>query len=160
MAKKIDKKIEGYITYKIADYLADNKWEIISCNPPGSHGGICLLDKDRSKGGIIPDIIAKKGNYVLIIESKPNFVTGITEDILKLEEINGNHITNLAERVGFDSSWLEKWEDYIQKAVALKQIEQAEIQLVTKSFLIFIANETNEKVDIIIGDLANIKKLV
>ena len=154
------KKIEEYITYKIADYLADNKWEIISCNPPGSHGGICLLDKDRSKGGIIPDIIAKKGNYVLIIESKPNFVTGITEDILKLEEINVNHITNLAERVGFDSSWLEKWEDYIQKAVALKQIEQAEIQLVPKSFLIFIANETNEKIDIIIGDLANIKKLV
>jgi hypothetical protein len=160
MPNKIDKKIEGYVTYKVGDYLADNGWEIISCNPPGSHGGICLLDQDRSKGGVIPDIIAKKGNYILIIESKPNFASGVTSDIFKLEEINDNHIANLAERLDLDNNWLGKWKDYVQRGIAVKQIDKIEIKYIPESFIIFMANEKNEKVDVIIGSLANIKKLV
>lgn len=160
MLKKIDKKIEEYVTYKVSEYLANNNWEIISCNPPGSHGGICLLDEDRSKGGIIPDIIAKKGEYILIVESKPFFDSGVLGDINKLEKMNYNHVTNLAQRLCLDNNWLAKWKNYVQKAISLKTIKQTEISKIPKSYIIFVAGEESNEIDIIIGDAAIVKNLV
>lgn len=158
--KQTNKKIEEYVTYKTAEYLSDNKWEIISCNPPGSHGGLCLLDKDRSKGGIVPDIIAKKGNNIIIIEAKPFFNSGVARDIDKLETINYNHILNLAQRLKLSDDWLINWQNYVQKAVALKTIEANEIIKISRSYIIFIVNEVSEKIKIIIGNAAVIKKLI
>lgn len=159
MINRLDKKIEEYVSYKVAEYLDNNKWKIISCNPPGGHGGICLLDKNRSKGGIVPDIIAGKGDYILIIESKPFFSSGVLKDVEKLESINENHIFNLAQRLGASDRWLENWQDYVQKAVAIKEIKQNEADKIPRNYIIFLANEKNENIKTIIGNQSIIKKL-
>jgi len=159
MLRKIDKKIEEYVTYKVTEYLDNDNWKIISCNPPGSHGGICLLDKNRSKGGIVPDIIARRKDYILIVESKPFYSAGVLKDIKKLDGINTNHISNLTQRLGFSDKWLENWQNYVQKAIAIKKIEQEEIDKIPKSYIIFVANEKGENIQIIIGEQAIIKKL-
>jgi len=159
MLSKIDKKIEEYVTYKVAEYLDNNNWKIISCNPPGSHGGICLLDINRSKGGIVPDIIARRKDYILIIESKPFYSAGVLKDVNKLDGINMNHISNLAQRLGVSNKWLENWQYYVQKAVAIKEIKQEEIEKIPKSYIIFVANEKSENIQIIIGKQALIRKL-
>lgn len=157
---QIDQKIEEYVTYKVADYLSHNDWGIISCNPPGGHGGICLLDKDRSKGGIVPDIIAKKENYILVIESKPFFSSGVSNDIAKLEGLTHNHVANLAQRLNLGNKWLKKWQFYLQKAVAVKTIKNEEVDKVPSSYIIFVTNDISGKIQTIIKDSSIIKKLI
>jgi len=159
MVSRIDKKIEEYVTYKTAEYLDNNKWKIISCNPPGGHGGICLLDKSRSKGGIVPDIIARKEDYILIIESKPFFISGVLKDVEKLEQINENHIFNLAQRLGVNDKWLENWQKYVQRAIAIKEIKEKEVDKIPTSYIVFLANEEGEDVKVIIGNQAIVKRL-
>jgi len=82
---------EDDITYCVKEYLQENRWEIISYNPPGGHGGTIIdfssLKKDRSKSWQIPDILAYKNKMVLLIECKPRYNE---KDVKKLNKIFHN----------------------------------------------------------------------
>jgi len=111
---------ERKIGLELRDFLIKKKWEIKSFNPPGLHGGIILLDKSekRGKGSIKPDIIAQKANYVLIVEIKPKLNKG---DIIKLECMNQNQIRDLQLKLDLPNAWLDKHQQYLQKALCVNQ---------------------------------------
>ena len=80
---------EEKVTISILKWLEKNDWEIISYDFPQSGTGI-LLHKNsisghhKNKGGIIPDIIAKKSNTVVYFENKDRYYA---DDFTKIQDL-------------------------------------------------------------------------
>jgi hypothetical protein len=80
---------EEKVTISILKWLEKNAWEIISYDFPQSGTGI-LLHKNslsgyhKNKGGIIPDIIARKSNKVVYFENKDRYYA---DDFTKIEDL-------------------------------------------------------------------------
>lgn len=128
---------ERKICIELRDFLVRSHWEIKSFNPPGLQGGIILLDRSqkRGKGAIKPDIIAKKDDYVLIIEVKPKFYKS---DIIKLDKINIHHVADLQVKLNLPEGWGQNFRDRLQKALGLGEFMSSEIP-VPDEYLIFQA---------------------
>lgn len=62
---------EQEVTLTVAKYLDLKGWEILSLNNPFSGKAIWIKPKGgfRGKGTLIPDIIAKKNNNYIVVES-------------------------------------------------------------------------------------------
>lgn len=80
---------EEKVTISILKWLEKNDWQIICYDFPQSGTGI-LLHKNsfsghhKNKGGIIPDIIAKKSNKVVYFENKDRYYA---DDFTKIEDL-------------------------------------------------------------------------
>lgn len=93
---------EEKVTVSILKWLEKNEWEIISYDFPQSGTGI-LLHKNKTsniqknKGGIIPDIIARKANTVLFFENKDRF---FKDDFIKIQNLRtNNEYTNSISKI-------------------------------------------------------------
>lgn len=77
---------EEAITLAVVKFLRAHGFEIIAFDYPGSGSGLRLSPDNRSSknNGIIPDVIAFRGDCLIIIESKPTFVL---EDVNKLQPL-------------------------------------------------------------------------
>lgn len=80
---------EEKVTISILKWLEKNDWKIISYDFPQSGTGI-LIHKNsfsrnhKNKGGIIPDIIAKKSDVVVYFENKDRYYE---DDFTKIEDL-------------------------------------------------------------------------
>lgn len=128
-------KPERKICIELRDFLIDKDWEIKSFNPPGLHGGLILLDRGqkRGKGSIKPDIIAKKEDCILIIEAKPKFYRG---DVIKLDNINMNHVAYLQTKLNLPNSWRQHFKKKLQKALCLAEFKPSK-SLLPDNYLLF-----------------------
>ncbi len=91
---------EEKVTINILKWLELQDWEILCYDFPQSGTGTLLHPNDRdskNKGGVIPDIIAKKKGYSVFFENKDRY---FFSDFVKLEKIKseGKYTTAL-ERV-------------------------------------------------------------
>ena len=80
---------EEEITKKLLKWLAQNGWEIICFDFPQSGTGRQLHPNDRSsktKGIIIPDIVALKNKIVIDFENKDRFVYSDFEKVNELRK--------------------------------------------------------------------------
>jgi len=135
MPIKKAKDEEGLLAFRIRDFLIKNGYEIRSFNPPGSQGGIVLLDKYRGRGSIKPDVIALKNKKVILVEVKPKFGQ---KDIKKLNSLNKNHIENLASKLRLSSSWIASYKKYLIKAICIKTNKKEIDRLpIPEDFLVF-----------------------
>ena len=80
---------EEKVTISILKWLEKNDWKIISYDFPQSGTGILLhknsFSRDqKNKGGIIPDVIAKKSNVVVYFENKDRYYQ---DDFTKIEDL-------------------------------------------------------------------------
>lgn len=79
---------EADITSAVEAYLRSHGWGILSIHYPGAHGGIGFRPVQREgldgQGEIIPDIVARYGDIVLFVESKPEFHDG---DLQKIQQL-------------------------------------------------------------------------
>ncbi len=80
---------EERVTINILDWLENNGWQIICFDFPQSGTGVLLHPNkkkrtEKNKGGIIPDIIAVKGEIALFFENKDRYYQ---PDFDKLYEI-------------------------------------------------------------------------
>lgn len=79
---------EEEITNSIVRFLKSNGWDVFAFDFPQSGTGISLKEngsnKEKNRGSINPDIIATKGDILLIMENKPNF---FKKDIEKLQGV-------------------------------------------------------------------------
>ena len=69
---------ESIMTTILSNWLTSESWIVTSIHYPGStSSGAMIKDKfaagKGTKGSIIPDIIAEKGQYRLIVETRPKF---------------------------------------------------------------------------------------
>lgn len=135
---------ERKIGLELRDFLISKNWGIRSFNPPGLYGGIILLDRSekRGRGSMKPDIIAQKASYVLIIEIKPKLNKG---DIVKLEGMNQNHITDLQSKLNLPNAWLSKHQQYLQKALCVNQFMPAKSEF-PNNYIIFCSHQNKIKV--------------
>ncbi|HIE52517.1 MAG TPA: hypothetical protein EYP85_12225 [Armatimonadetes bacterium] len=80
--------LEGTITKMVWKYLQGEGWEIIGIHYPGATGGLYFHHYARNekgaRGAFIVDIVAKKEQFVLFIESKVRYDA---KDIEKLETL-------------------------------------------------------------------------
>jgi hypothetical protein len=76
---------EQEVTLAVDKFLKKNNWEILSLNNPFSGKSVWIKPKGgfRGKGTLIPDIIARKDNLYLIVESYERLKI---KDISKLEK--------------------------------------------------------------------------
>ena len=133
--KKENKEVEGILAFKIRDFLLRAGYEIKSFNPPGSQGGIILLDKYRGRGSIKPDVIALKNKKVILVEVKPQFDQ---KDIEKLNRLNMNHIKDLFSKLGLPSSWITSYKKFLIKAICIKTNKKEIGRLpIPKDFIVF-----------------------
>ncbi|MGL4669636.1 MAG: hypothetical protein ACRCVG_03430 [Methanobacteriaceae archaeon] len=81
---------EEFITKTIIRYLEKFKWNIFSFDYPQSGTGFLIHPNERNtknKESIIPDIIANKNNYCIIMENKSYFQI---DDFLKLYNLKNS----------------------------------------------------------------------
>lgn len=139
---------EENVTLNIIKWLVDNKWEIITFDYPKSGTGIMLHANvenktEKNKGGIIPDIIAVKGNCALFFENKDRFYE---PDFDKLNEIKmeSNYSDSLDQLL--KGHTIKNIVYGIAIADVEKEVEKSKLHLEKIDFLI----STNEKKEIII----------
>lgn len=77
---------EETVTLAILSFLRAREFEIVSFDYPGSGSGKMLHPDTRTSknGGIIPDVIAFRGDLLLILENKDRFVSS---DVAKLQPL-------------------------------------------------------------------------
>ena len=95
---------EEEITKSIVTFLKKNGWKILSFDYPQSGSGIYLSPNCKSKktkevlGAIVPDVVAKKENQILIFENKPRISNS---DVEKLGLIkSGEYSESITEKFG------------------------------------------------------------
>lgn len=136
---------EERITINILNWLEENSWQIICYDFPQSGTGILLHPNgdnrtEKSKGGIIPDIIAVKDNIALFFENKDRFYQ---PDFDKLFEIKTEN--------NFSDSLNQLLSEFnISKIVygiglpeVKKHLEKSKTQLDKIDFLITINDKKN-----------------
>ena len=82
---------EEKVTISILKWLDNKKWDIVCYDFPQSGTGILLqknsfLGLNKNKGGIIPDIMAKKSDVVVYFENKDRYYAGDFTKIKDLKE--------------------------------------------------------------------------
>lgn len=81
---------EEFITKCTLSFLRARRWRVLAFDYPQSGTGVSLQPEDRSDdssknlGVIIPDVVAVKGQTLLILESKPAFYA---PDVEKLRAV-------------------------------------------------------------------------
>lgn len=91
---------EERVTINIMNWLESNGWKIVCYDFPQSGTGILLHPNakgnrvEKSKGGIIPDIIAIKNSIALYFENKDRFVLSDFEKVRDIK-ISGNYSESL-----------------------------------------------------------------
>lgn len=128
---------EEEVTRKLYDYLRAKGWEMLSYGVPKGMKARTIHDIDsgfRARDSIIPDIIARKENVLLVIESKPQFSL---EDITKLKNMTDGHLKYMKQIFG-----LSKMENLVvQKAVGFNRFKlHQDLQQVPNDFIIFLIN--------------------
>jgi hypothetical protein len=128
---------EEEVTRKLYDFLRAKGWEMLSYGVPRGMKARIIHDIDssfRSKDSIIPDIIAKKENVLLVIESKPEFSL---EDITKLKNMTDGHLKYMKQIFG-----LSNMENLVvQKAVGFNRFKlNQDLHQVPNDFIIFLVN--------------------
>lgn len=129
---------EEEVTRRLHDFLHMKRWEILSYAVPRGMKARIIHDSNsgfRGKNSIIPDIIARKENVLLVTENKPRFTVG---DITKLENMTLGHVKYMKRIFG-----LFNIEDLIvQKALGLNQFNvNKDLQHVPKDFIIFVVDD-------------------
>ena len=129
---------EEEITRRLYDFLHTKEWEILSYAVPRGMRARVIHDLDsgfRGKNSIIPDIIARKENVLLVTENKPRFTVG---DIIKLENMTPGHVKYMKRIFGlFNIEGL-----IVQKALGLNQFNvDKDLQQVPKDFIIFVVDD-------------------
>jgi len=114
------------------------RWEILSYAVPRGMKARIIHDSNsgfRGKNSIIPDIIARKENVLLVTENKPRFTVG---DIIKLENMTPGHVKYMERIFGlFNIEGL-----IVQKALGLNQFNvDKDLQQVPKDFIIFVVDD-------------------
>ncbi|MFD1615457.1 hypothetical protein [Gelatiniphilus marinus] len=84
---------EERVTISIMSWLEENDWQIICYDFPQSGTGVLLHPNgdnrtEKNKGGIIPDIIAVKGNVALFFENKDRFYQPDFDKLLEIKTEN------------------------------------------------------------------------
>ncbi len=136
---------EERITINILNWLEENSWQIVCYDFPQSGTGILLHPNgdnrtEKSKGGIIPDIIAVKDNIALFFENKDRFYQ---PDFDKLFEIKTEN--------NFSDSLSQLLREFnVSKIVygiglpeVKKHLEKSKTQLDKIDFLITINDKKN-----------------
>lgn len=81
------------ITKAVCKKLKELGWKIIGTHHPGASGGIRLSAKrgvkHKNLRAVIPDIIAVKGNRVLLVESTSRFTPTDVSKLKKIAETSG-----------------------------------------------------------------------
>lgn len=139
---------EEQVTKNILDWLEENDWLIICYDFPQSGTGIMLHQNtenktSKNKGGIIPDIIAVKGNKGVFFENKDRFYQ---LDFDKLYEIktNQNYSNSLANLLqNYDIEMIYYGIGIIDK---LKEIEKSMLHLEKIDFLLSVNEEKEVKI--------------
>jgi hypothetical protein len=91
---------EETITDAVAGLLRQCGWEVIATHHPGAQGGFRIsVPGGKGAGDIIPDVVAVRGNEVLVVESKPRFVRA---DLRKMTALRDDECRcrNLLAQVG------------------------------------------------------------
>lgn len=101
---------EHSVTQAVIGELNGLEWNIISVDFPSGSGGIRLHSNNRSphsKHGesIVPDIIAHKGQTLLIIECAGTKKGFSHDDVTKLRDIADGEYSNSIERRFQATSW-------------------------------------------------------
>jgi len=82
---RADMITEAFVTRKTVEWLENRGWSILAFDFPQSGTGFVLHPNDstsKTKGTIIPDIVARKGEVGLLLENKDRF------DITDFKKIN------------------------------------------------------------------------
>lgn len=89
---------EQEVTLSVEKFLINNGWIILSLNNPFSGKSVWIKPKGgfRGKGTLIPDIIAKKNNLYLIVESYEKLKI---KDIPKLEKYSTPEYLNSIKEI-------------------------------------------------------------
>ena len=85
---------EEQLTKAILNWLGEHSWEVVSFDFPQSGTGSILhpdnrAEQTKNKNSIIPDIVAIRGENVVLFENKDRFVLA---DIEKVKNIKTSHI--------------------------------------------------------------------
>ena len=129
---------EEEVTRRLYDFLRMKRWKILSYAVPRGMKARVIHDPNsgfRGKNSIIPDIIARKNNVLLVTENKPRFTVG---DIIKLENMTSGHVKYMKRIFGL----LNIEGLIVQKALGLNQFNLYEdLQHVPTDFMIFVVDD-------------------
>jgi len=130
---------EEEITRALYDFLRAKKWEILSYGVPRGMKARVVHDPDsgfRSKDSIIPDIIARRENVLLVMENKSRLAV---RDVIKLQKMTLGHVRYMKEI--FKLSEIENV--VIQRALGLSEFSlDRDSQRIPEDFIIFIVDTT------------------
>lgn len=94
---------EEGVTDRVCDWL-DRDWHIVARHFPGSHGGLYFHTSGRgqsgSRGSIIPDIVARRDDFVLFSEAKVRYTIADVRKMLRL--LSPAYRASIHERLGLD----------------------------------------------------------
>jgi len=93
---------EEQVTEVAEEYLEGKGWTMFAVDYPTSGSGLRLHPNDREdgtkhSGSIVPDIVAYRGETLLIVESKPYFDRNDAEKLAEIAE--GRYSESLERRV-------------------------------------------------------------
>lgn len=74
---------EREVTLGLKNYLSQRDWQILSVHFPGAQGGLSISVNGKSRGWV-PDLIARKNDVVLTVESKTTYSSGDVEKLNKM----------------------------------------------------------------------------
>ena len=141
---------EEQITKRLVKYLEKSNWEILSCSTPQGMRARIIHDlnkRTRSKGSIIPDIIARKGNIFLLVENKPKLSK---KDILKLQKLTPGHVRYIKKIYKCDSENI-----HVERAVGVGSFNLDDIATVPNNITVFLVEASFVR---IIKDARSISK--
>lgn len=97
--------------------------------------------------------------FVILAEAKPYFGTGSKKNVLKLRNLNENHIENLAFKLGLPVKWLREYSKYLQKAICVMNFDEIYLSDLPPDFMVF--DVRRDYVRVLIGQLAvlNLEKI-
>lgn len=126
---------EREVTLSLKAFLLRKGWEIISVHYPGAQGGLSVSVDGKTRG-IVPDIIARKDNVVLIVESKSSFSPN---DVNKLNSVfhDSRFFEKLQKKLGLPSDLL------YQKAITFHSLS-FNISNVPFGFVVFVVKGKKE----------------
>mgnify|MGYP000341886277 CR=1 FL=1 len=123
---------EQEVTRLLKEHLEKEGWKILSVNYPRGQGGLSISNGKKER--IVPDLVAKKNDIVLITECKPKFSY---QDVEKLNKLFGTPrlLKNLRKKLKLSPSVK------LQKAIGVNSINFTKDD-VPSDFVTFLVKET------------------
>jgi len=85
--------LESDVTKAVWAFLRTEGWDILSLHYPGASGGLYFHPNGRvtkgARGALVVDIVARKRDYLLLVESKVRFDRHDVEKLIKLTTNSG-----------------------------------------------------------------------